>query len=92
MSDELKRSLSLSGDPDGGMVYDYYLRAMMPWGVSIEMRLREVYSDVSFVSVLNKSPGLDCMSLTLNGEWGFEDELPNILPSARNEMRNQEAL
>lgn len=76
----------------GGGVYDYYLRAMMPLGVSIEMRLREVYSDVSFVSFLNKSPGLDCMSLTLNGERGFEDDLPNILPSARNERRNQEAL
>lgn len=57
VSDELKRSLSLSGYPDGGMVYDYYLRAMMPLGVSMEMRLRDVFSDVSFDSVLNKSPG-----------------------------------
>lgn len=60
--EELERALNPSGDPDGRLLYDFWLKETMLSRCFLEMRLRDAYAKV----------GLGFSFLCSDFSWVFE--------------------
>ena len=86
--EELERALNPSEDPDGRLLYDYWMKDTMASKSFLEMRLRDAYAKVSFFHpfffysslcrILRSIASVRYISLMLNEQY-YKRELPNIL-------------